>query len=106
MGDGGLALGAAVLAAASAGDSVVLALDRLALGPLTTSRSSTPVRARPVLQPERAGNLPRQVADLLAEGRIVMWFQGAMEYGPARSVSEACWRVPDRFDIRDRLNLA
>jgi carbamoyltransferase len=106
MGDGGLALGAAVLAAASAGDSVDLGLDRLALGP-SYHEEELDARARAAgLRPERAGDLPGQVADLLAEGRIVMWFQGAMEYGPRALGQRSVLARPDRFDIRDRLNLA
>ena len=106
MGDGGLALGAAVLAAASAGDSVDLGLDRLALGP-SYHEEELDARARAGgLRPERAGDLPGQVADLLAEGRIVMWFQGAMEYGPRALGQRSVLARPDRFDIRDRLNLA
>ena len=106
MGDGGLALGAAVLAGASAGDSVRLSLDRLGLGP-SYDEEELEARARAAdLRPERAENLPCRVADLLAEGRIVMWFQGAMEYGPRALGQRSVLARPDRFDIRDRLNLA
>jgi carbamoyltransferase len=106
MGDGGLALGAAVLAGASAGDSVRLSLDRLGLGP-SYDEEELEARARAAdLRPERAENLPCRVADLLAEGRIVMWFQGAMEYGPRALGQRSVLARPDRVDIRDRLNLA
>jgi carbamoyltransferase len=106
MGDGGLALGAAVLAGVSAGDSVRLSLDRLGLGPsYDEGELEASVRVAG-LRPECEGNIPRQVADLLAEGRIVMWFQGAMEYGPRALGQRSVLARPDRLDIRDRLNLA
>ena len=106
MGDGGLAVGAAVLAGASAGDSVRLSLDHLGLGP-AYDEEELEARARAAdLRPERAENLACRVADLLAEGRIVMWFQGAMEYGPRALGQRSVLARPDRVDIRDRLNLA
>jgi carbamoyltransferase len=106
MGDGGLALGAAVLTSVSAGDGVHLCLDRLDLGPsYDVGELEASVRAAG-LRPERVDNVPARVADLLAEGRIVMWFQGAMEYGPRALGQRSVLARPDRFDIRDRLNLA
>jgi carbamoyltransferase len=51
-------------------------------------------------------NLPSRVAGLLADGRIVMWFQGAMEYGPRALGHRSVLARPDRPDLRDRLNLA
>jgi carbamoyltransferase len=105
MGDGGLALGAAVLAGVSAGDGVRLRLDRLDLGPsYDVGELEAGVRAAG-LRPERVDDVPGRVADLLAEGRIVMWFQGAMEYGPRALGQRSVLARPDRFDIRDRLNL-
>jgi carbamoyltransferase len=106
MGDGGLALGAAVVAGMSAGDGVRLCLDRLDLGPsYDVAELEAQVRAAG-LRPERADELSGTVADLLAEGRIVMWFQGAMEYGPRALGHRSVLARPDRLDIRDRLNLA
>lgn len=105
MGDGGLALGAGVAAAAAAGESIDIQLDRLDLGP----EYATPViaealrvagfAAAPV---ERMASL---VAGMLEEGRIVMWFQGRMEYGPRALGHRSVLARPDRLDLRDRLNL-
>ena len=57
------------------------------------------------LPPTCVGNLPCRVAELLADGRIVMWFQGAMEYGPRALGHRSVLARPDRLDLRDRLNL-
>lgn len=106
MGDGGLALGAAILAAAAAGDEVRIGLDRLDLGPSFDLQAiDASVRAGG-LPAERIGNPAARVADLLAAGQIVMWFQGAMEYGPRALGHRSVLARPDRADIRDRLNLA
>jgi carbamoyltransferase len=105
MGDGGLALGAAVMAAAGAGEKVRLDLGGLNLGPAYDVQAiESSVRAAG-LPADRVQGLPRRVADLLSEGRIVMWFQGAMEYGPRALGHRSVLARPDRLDIRDRLNL-
>ena len=106
MGDGGLAVGAAVLAAAGAGDTVRLDPVRLDLGP-SFDRAEMEASVRSAgLQPAAAPDLPEQVAAMLADGQIVMWFQGAMEYGPRALGHRSVLARPDRLDIRDRLNLA
>ena len=106
MGDGGLALGAAVLGAAASGDDVRLRIDRLDLGPSYDPRELESAVRGAGLSAGTVDGLPRAVADLLAEGRIVMWFQGAMEYGPRALGHRSVLARPDRLDIRDRLNLA
>jgi carbamoyltransferase len=45
------------------------------------------------------------VAELLAAGKVVMWFQGRMEYGPRALGHRSVLARPDRADLRDRLNL-
>jgi carbamoyltransferase len=105
MGDGGLALGAAVVAAAQSGEALDLDLGRLDLGPgYETSVIEAALRtagfaAQPV------PNLAHRVAETLAEGRIVMWFQGRMEYGPRALGHRSVLARPDRPALRDRLNL-
>ncbi|MPZ20810.1 MAG: hypothetical protein GEV06_23305 [Luteitalea sp.] len=105
MGDGGLALGAAVVAASRYRDGLDLDLDTLDLGhaydtpAIETALRIAGLAVRPV------PNLADRVADLLAKGRIVMWFQGRMEYGPRALGNRSVLARPDRRDVRDRLNL-
>jgi carbamoyltransferase len=106
MGDGGLALGAAVHAAADVGEPVAGALGRLDLGPAYDVQTIQSCLRAAGLPAEAVRELPLRVAALLAEGRIVMWFQGAMEYGPRALGHRSVLARPDRLDIRDRLNLA
>ena len=106
MGDGGLALGAAVVAASQSGERIDLDLSRLDLGHgYETGEIEEALRAAP-LAAERVADLASRVADLLAEGRIVMWFQGRMEYGPRALGHRSVLARPDRRDLRDRMNLA
>jgi carbamoyltransferase len=106
MGDGGLPLGAAVIAATSLGEPVRLDLTHLDLGP-AYDRSAIESSLRAAgLPASTVDDLPGRVAGLLADGRIVMWFQGAMEYGPRALGCRSVLARPDRPDLRDRLNLA
>jgi carbamoyltransferase len=54
---------------------------------------------------ERAADLPRRVAGALEDDRIVMWFQGRMEYGPRALGQRSVLARPDRVFLKDRLNL-
>ena len=105
MGDGGLALGAAVLAARQRGEAIDLDMTRLDLGlDYDVPAIQAALRNRG-FSPEPARSLAAEVADLLTEGQIVMWFQGRMEYGPRALGHRSVLARPDRRELRDRLNL-
>jgi carbamoyltransferase len=105
MGDGGLAVGAAVAAACERGEAIDLDLDGLALGPGYDAAAIAAALATAGLAGAPADNLAQRVAELLDHGRIVMWFQGRMEYGPRALGNRSVLARPDRIDLRDRLNL-
>jgi len=44
------------------------------------------------------------VADLLAEGLVVGWFQGRMEFGPRALGARSILADPRRMEIKDRIN--
>ncbi len=48
--------------------------------------------------------LCRRVAELVADGRIVAWFQGGMEYGPRALGARTLLADPRRTDMKDVLN--
>ena len=87
MGDGGLALGAAVAGARPRrASAAALDLDRLDLGPQLRRRGDRDARSpRAACAFTRVANLAARVAELLADGRIVMWFQGAHGVRAARA---------------------
>jgi carbamoyltransferase len=93
MGDGGLPLGAAASAAARAGERMAVDLSRLDLGPGYDVAEIEPALAAAGLRAERVARLDHAVGKLLAEGQIVMWFQGRMEYGP-RALGHRCSPAP------------
>ncbi len=52
----------------------------------------------------RSDNIARDTAKLLAEGKIVGWFQGKMEFGPRALGSRSILADPTRPDMKDLLN--
>jgi carbamoyltransferase len=55
---------------------------------------------------ERPADVCAAAADDLAEGRIVGWFQGGLEFGPRALGARSILADPRRADMKDRLNLA
>jgi carbamoyltransferase len=105
MGDGGLAVGAAVAAAADSGEALPLDLTSLGIGHAYDDQAIEDTLGAAGIRAVRAGAISAEVATLLASGRIVMWFQGGMEYGPRALGHRSVLARPDRPELRDRLNL-
>jgi len=106
MGDGGLALGAAVAVNYIKFGVPGCDLKHLYVGPRFTQET-----IRSCLK--KWGFTYRQVADsaalaaqILLRGEIVLWFQGRMEMGPRALGNRSILARPDKKRIRDRLNTA
>ncbi len=54
---------------------------------------------------EKHDDIEQTVAELLAKGKIIGWFQGRMEMGPRALGARSILADPRQRDIRDRLNL-
>jgi carbamoyltransferase len=54
---------------------------------------------------ERCDDIEIRAADLLAEGKIVGWFQGRMEFGPRALGNRSILADPRQSEMKDRLNL-
>jgi carbamoyltransferase len=105
MGDGGLALGAAVAAWAEAGTGGTVSVDPRTLG-AGHSRDEMIAAVSPRgLAVTEPADLAAAVADRLAAGQIVCWFQGGMEYGPRALGQRSIIARPDSLAVKDRLNL-
>jgi carbamoyltransferase len=105
MGDGGLALGAALAAAEATRQPVRRNFDRLDLGPEYPETEIASAMTKAGLSFSAPADFQQRVADLLAADRIVLWFQGRMEYGPRALGHRSVLARPDRTALRDRLNL-
>jgi carbamoyltransferase len=105
MGDGGLALGAALAAASEGNGRLTVALGDLALGPGWSDDEIESRLRRAGFAYRRPARLAEAVADLLTGDRVVLWFQGRMEYGPRALGHRSILARPDHPALRDRLNL-
>lgn len=100
MGDGGLALGAALARAGKASFS----LGDLRLGPEVSAESVERSLAASGLNHSKPACVATEAAARLARDEIVLWFQGRMEYGPRALGGRSILARPDRPALRDRLN--
>lgn len=105
MGDGGLALGAALATAARTSGIHEIDLQGLALGPAYRDDEIAAAIERAGVPLFRPVSIADAVADHIAHGKIVMWFQGRMEYGPRALGGRSIVARADDPATRDRLNL-
>ncbi len=103
-GDAGTALGAATFAANAAGDAIAPMRDAF-LGPAFTSEACRRAAAqRRGLRAETLGDVPGRIAEILAAGHPVAWFQGRMEFGPRALGGRSILGCPSAPGIAERIN--
>ncbi|MGW7515312.1 carbamoyltransferase family protein [Streptomyces sp. NPDC054796] len=104
-GDAGVALGAALHLCAEGGHPGVPMGAHLAWGPEFSPGAVRDVVTAGGLRFDEPGDLPSAVADLIADGRTVGWFQGRAEAGPRALGQRSILADPGARETRDRLNL-
>ena len=105
MGDGGLALGAALAANYELQGITSYPLDNVFLG---MDYGEDEIRAAldaSGLEYSKHDNIEDVAAQLIAEGHIIFWFQGRMEYGPRSLGHRSILALPNSKRIRDLLNI-
>lgn len=103
-GDGGLPTGAALSAYRhSTPDFHPFRLEHAYYGPSVTDRSREYLDRRMVGY-DVPGDIVERCADMLANGKIVAWCQGQMEYGPRALGNRSILVDPTRPDSMDRVN--
>jgi len=98
MGDGGLAIGAALAANRTLHGATACRLPHLYLGPEIGGKIGA---LSPYFLKDPAG----EAARLILAGEIILWFQGRMEIGPRSLGHRSILARPDDRAIKDRLNL-
>lgn len=107
MGDGGLAVGAALAAAADRGElGAREGLRHAFLGPAWGEEALGAELDRAGVRPRRVQQLEEDVAARLARGEVVARFDGAMEYGPRALGNRSILAAASDPRMTDRLNLA
>ena len=74
------------------------------LGPSFTRREILAAVKSAGLTARRSKAPAREAADMIADGKIVAWFQGRMEFGPRALGNRSLLADPRRPDMRDILN--
>ena len=103
--DDGTAVGAALAAHRALGQPVPrYRLRDVYLGPEFSGRELEAVLRTYKLSATRVVDVERQVARLLADGSIVAWFQGRMEFGPRALGNRSILADARQPDMKDRVN--
>ena len=104
-GDSGTAVGAASYASTRRGVPVE-PMRHVYLGPsFTNAQVVAACQAHPgEPQFSQIDDVPQRVADLLAQGHPVAWFQGRMEFGPRALGARSILGCPSIAGVADRIN--
>ncbi len=103
--DGGTAAGAAAEAYwLSTGSERLFPLRSASLGPTYNDSTISQTLQRWSVPHHRVENISAEVAERIAGGQVVAWFQGALEYGPRALGSRSLVADPRSQSVKDRLN--
>jgi len=102
-GDNGLSLGAAILIAKENGFEIDK-YQKPFWGPEYSNEQIEYVLTRAKVRFERVKNISKEVANLVAQKKIIGWFQGRMELGARALGSRSIISDPRDKDMKDRLN--
>jgi carbamoyltransferase len=104
-GDAGTALGAALWADWQArGGERTWHMDHALLGPSYSEEDIRSLLDRGKVKYRRMDDIAAETADVLAQDRIVGWFQGRMEFGPRALGARSILASPLGADMQQRLN--
>jgi carbamoyltransferase len=104
-GDDGIAIGAALqLHHQLGGTPRQYVMDHAYLGPHVDNDEIGRILELTKTPHRKSDHIARDTAALLAEGKIVGWYQGAMEFGPRALGSRSILADPTRPDMKDLLN--
>jgi carbamoyltransferase len=102
-GDNGLSLGAAILIAKENGFNID-EYQKPYWGPEYSNEQIEYVLTRAKVRFEHVKNISKEVAHLVAQKKIIGWFQGRMELGARALGSRSIISDPRDKDMKDRLN--
>ncbi|MEV1156009.1 carbamoyltransferase C-terminal domain-containing protein [Micromonospora chokoriensis] len=106
-GDNGISLGCAYYAAHRLQGRPIRELPTLAdayLGPEYPPADVEAALTEAGLTPERVDDLPGRVAELLAGGALIAWYDSRSEFGPRALGHRSILTAPYPASVRDRLN--
>jgi carbamoyltransferase len=102
--DAGSAMGAAMLAAQDGGDDCRFAMAHLQYGPSYDDSTIEAELRRNRLCYRRSDDIAEEAAALVADGKVVGWFQGRMEAGPRALGGRSIIADPRHAAMSDTVN--
>jgi len=105
MGDGGLAIGAAITLKNQRYPMERYRFNDPYLGPQYTREEILSALKKTQFPYREVKDRAQTAARLILDGEIILWFQGRMEIGPRALGNRTIMARPDRREIKDRLNL-
>ena len=108
MGDGGLAMGSAMVANYNLNGISNYDFNDVYLGPQFSDDHIKSLLEKDNLKNikyKHIKEIEKEIAKLIFEGNIVLWFQGRMEYGPRALGNRSILAPPHSEEIKNELNL-
>jgi len=105
-GDNGTALGAALYLSAQEGCRPKKPLEHLYYGPEYSDEQMRKTLDTAKVKYEKCGDIAGEVAELLAKGKIVGWFQGRMEFAARALGNRSILADPTDASMKDKVNAA
>jgi carbamoyltransferase len=105
MGDGGLAMGSAMLANYELNGVFKYDFKNVYFGPQFSNDYIKTVLAKSKLNYKYIEDIEKETARIIFGGDIVLWFQGRMEYGPRALGNRSILAPPHSEEIKNELNL-
>ncbi|HEY2945654.1 MAG TPA: carbamoyltransferase C-terminal domain-containing protein [Vicinamibacteria bacterium] len=102
--DGGVSLGAAQALAAEKGDDPRFEMDHLFWGPAYGNDEIEAVLRASRARYRRSARVAEEAARMIADGKIVGWFQGRMEGGPRALGGRSILADPRNPEMKDLVN--
>ncbi|HVD77625.1 MAG TPA: carbamoyltransferase N-terminal domain-containing protein, partial [Vicinamibacteria bacterium] len=102
--DGGVSLGAAQALAAEKGDDPRFEMDHLFWGPAYGNDEIEAVLRASRARYRRSTRVAEEAAQMIADGKIVGWFQGRMEGGPRALGGRSILADPRNHEMKDLVN--
>lgn len=102
--DRGLSLGCALQAAHERGLTVHRKLEHVSLGPTYSEEQLRQALELSGIAYTEVFDPARQAAEMLAEGKIIGWFQGRSEFGPRALGSRSILADPRQARMKDEIN--
>ena len=101
--DAGTALGAATYAAHQLGD-VIQPMEHAYLGPEYSNEEIETTLKKRGVRYEKHASITEVASEMLAQGEVIAWFQGRMEFGPRALGNRSILGHPAIRGISDRIN--